>query len=692
MQRVVNNHNADQNPVKKLTPLSEKNWAYAVTTYQFVKRTCVYGAQNRREDAIRTGFFVNELVRRGREGADYFPDYEESIRWGANAALKYRAGNCSEQTALGIMYLSSLGIKQVHLIDMEGGDHVFAAIGLKDDSDLEKQLNIPPEAVVIDCWAGEIYLATEFSAKKQHVTDQYLTGLVKFNYLKGNAKLMWSFERDGLKINCKNKFIIEGLSIPEVELRDQGVIVGEENKPRKQGHDELISQIKEYKKGNKPAFFNKKNLNLPTTRRYANEQGFGFLLEKIADYVLAEHCIGEIPLEEITLDSVMPISRVPNFKISSLHPEIILQTSFIFKFKKMCNLNLILSRSGYKPDKVEAIFKKLFELVLELEAHIQAELNKVYDQEKHGDFETQSECESFSSLVRNCPETVRMIIDNRLDVRFSYLHSLLGDAVKTQNIDAIKILFLSKCIDMIVEYPSQHPFVLLAQLKPEKLAEVKLFIESFLHFDVNTKFRHGETLLHYAAKTNFSLIGPLFERRANPNVCDNDGWTPLHYAVKEGNEHAVRALLMNPDTDRNCKTRYGCPYTTPLLLAISNPEMAIVRILLADQKVDRNDMSCGWTPLIYAVKRSRGEVVNELLQDDQVDLNVQDQGGITALHTAVMYREFEMVKNLLANGSDPWICDKANRTPRDCAHRMDTKIIALLDEAMVKEQQVAFRP
>ena len=63
---------------------------------------------------------------------------------------------------------------------------------------------------------------------------------------------------------------------------------------------------------------------------------------------------------------------------------------------------------------------------------------------------------------------------------------------------------------------------------------------------VNQKNKGGATALHIACReSNFEIVKILIESGANPNIQDNEGWTPLMRASNVGNSQIVEYLLAN---------------------------------------------------------------------------------------------------------------------------------------------------
>jgi len=103
----------------------------------------------------------------------------------------------------------------------------------------------------------------------------------------------------------------------------------------------------------------------------------------------------------------------------------------------------------------------------------------------------------------------------------------------------------------------------------------------------------------------------LLKEGANQNTTLKHYQTPLLWAVENGHETIVRLLLANPKVDPNSKGNFSW---TPLLWAVENGHETIVRLLLANPKVDPDSEGYyGWTPLSRAVAKGH-EAVAQLLK------------------------------------------------------------------------------
>jgi hypothetical protein len=130
---------------------------------------------------------------------------------------------------------------------------------------------------------------------------------------------------------------------------------------------------------------------------------------------------------------------------------------------------------------------------------------------------------------------------------------------------------------------------------------------------------------------------------ADPNIADNDGWTPLHMAACQDREECARALIV-AEADPNIADNHGW---TSLHWAAHNGLDACVRKLLAAGADPNVVDDHGQTPLHRAVEKGNKECTKILVEciledraltDDEWDL-VPPDGDLGHLLPVVMSRD-----------------------------------------------------
>ena len=155
--------------------------------------------------------------------------------------------------------------------------------------------------------------------------------------------------------------------------------------------------------------------------------------------------------------------------------------------------------------------------------------------------------------------------------------------------------------------------------------------------------RTGRSLIHIVAANGLARICKSLVGEINIEVQDNNGMTPLSWAVKGGHVGVVQVLL-KAKANVEAKDEHG---RTPLIWAMmpENKE-AVEELLKAKPKVEAKDKD-GWTPLMWAVEKQRLEAVG-LLLDVKANTEVKYKDGRTLLIRAVMEENTELVRLLLA--------------------------------------------
>ncbi len=141
------------------------------------------------------------------------------------------------------------------------------------------------------------------------------------------------------------------------------------------------------------------------------------------------------------------------------------------------------------------------------------------------------------------------------------------------------------------------------------------------------------------------IVRELLARGADPNAKDEDGDTPLHNAVQDGNEELAR-LLVASGADVNVENAGG---STALHYAVCESRSLTELLLSHGAAVDPTDRQ-GDTPLHNAALRGQADIV-ELLLTKGANPNARNNAGQTPLDKATRRRHSEIVDLLRKHGA-----------------------------------------
>ncbi|CAB0031841.1 unnamed protein product [Trichogramma brassicae] len=191
---------------------------------------------------------------------------------------------------------------------------------------------------------------------------------------------------------------------------------------------------------------------------------------------------------------------------------------------------------------------------------------------------------------------------------------------------------------------------------------------------VDARDNEGKTPLHYAISHRHKKVFELLLRRnADANVFDNYGSTALHTICMVNDDNGWAKMLFEISEEMNglvqIDARGMCDFT-PLHHALVKEELRPVAELLLRKGAATNLVDWeGFTPLHtvckYADDEDRVRMLIDISNEENKPLEVdaRDKLGRTPLHLALARGNGQVVKYLLKLGADPNLADKSGFSP-----------------------------
>ncbi|KAL7910421.1 ankyrin repeat-containing domain protein [Trichoderma velutinum] len=172
-----------------------------------------------------------------------------------------------------------------------------------------------------------------------------------------------------------------------------------------------------------------------------------------------------------------------------------------------------------------------------------------------------------------------------------------------------------------------------------------------------------------------AILGSIGQITTNIDSRDENGWTPLAWAAKEGHEAVVK-LLLQAGAEVDSKDIFD---RTPLLWASRNRHGAIVKLLHdAGAEINSKDSLDNETPLSWASEQGH-EAMVELLLQLGASVNSKAYNNRTPLSWAATEGHEAVVTLLLQAGAEIDLKDIFDRTPLSWAsengHEAVTKLL-----------------
>ena len=166
------------------------------------------------------------------------------------------------------------------------------------------------------------------------------------------------------------------------------------------------------------------------------------------------------------------------------------------------------------------------------------------------------------------------------------------------------------------------------------------------------------------------------DERCDPNLRDEEGETPLHYAIKAHKASTAILILQSrkcnpslPDFDGNTPLHLAC------MAVKHDPNMLqVARSLLFSKSTNLLNMN-GDTPLHLACQGENLSIVKCLITEQHCDVNVQNKNGDSPLHVACYKKSLDIIKFLLQQKCDTMVRYRGDQCPQTIALNKDGDLL-----------------
>ncbi|MDP2205594.1 MAG: ankyrin repeat domain-containing protein [Alphaproteobacteria bacterium] len=206
--------------------------------------------------------------------------------------------------------------------------------------------------------------------------------------------------------------------------------------------------------------------------------------------------------------------------------------------------------------------------------------------------------------------------------------------------------------------------------------------------DPNLQNESGNTPLHYAARRSHrDIITKMMEKGGDPLVRNKSGQTPLSHAISERDWNSLQ-IMMTPDV------------LARLPVPVAGDRDSFQLFLLARDIIDQGGhphyfktlldgipdislgLEAGYSLAHSAVARNNTAMLDALMARSEFDINAVIRGGRTLLHTALGNKNIDMAQSLIAKGADIAAVDASGRSVLEAAAQQGS--IPLMNQIMKK--------
>lgn len=268
-------------------------------------------------------------------------------------------------------------------------------------------------------------------------------------------------------------------------------------------------------------------------------------------------------------------------------------------------------------------------------------------------------------------EIAELLIDKGAEVNYQVRgFNALTLACRMNYTDIAKLLLENNSKVNIVSFEGHTPLYFSLEYDNKEVFDLLIAYGA----DVNLG---NESLLLKSLKMDDYYVNVLLSKGVNPNVTNEDGSTPLMYAVRKNNKGMINKLL-ELGADINIVNEYG---STAASIAFYDNNIELGKLLfnkkwdsyiissifwsvsregyfeildfLIENNADINYLNDSYnqTALMYASERDHKQLYNYLIENG-ADLDVKNNDGDTALLTSIKDNSFYYITKLIEDGAD----------------------------------------
>jgi len=309
--------------------------------------------------------------------------------------------------------------------------------------------------------------------------------------------------------------------------------------------------------------------------------------------------------------------------------QFVAQLDRIFKENVECYQNLLGARDSYMQSGTRVLLtpEKKQELVLSFENTIKDELKKTH---LNIDASTNLELleKSTKGELENQLSFYTSLLDNKTLLGMEFEKTYVEKNKAKSQIDEIKSQLYSMEATNIWQASERGDLEFLKK-------EIKAWWPWQIRDFVNQKNKEGQTMLALSsAHGRLEYVNFLLSKNADPNIPDNQGYCPLHWAAKKG--FTEIGALISSKANVNALGEYQ---RTPLNMAAFDGQAAMCTLLLskgADINARTNVDGGGSTALHVAIMREHTLVVEALIKNARLDVNILDSSNHSPLYYAII--------------------------------------------------------